>query len=763
MSDTSHSAPSRPAAPRSLLGALAVGSTVTALMVLSSACAVNANDASVATLDDEQRDQLAGMMEEEDRRPDAVAAGELVAGLASENPLIRGVAARGLGRLQDPAAIPIIGPALIDEDAGVRREAANGIAQSVFGQEAGGAGDLLHARLTEEDDAAVRGAIAQALGRLGPTAPGELERSRDTLVALTRGAPIETMVPTMRGLESLTRANRADFEPTEEARVRIAELVRYGRSGAEGHVEPTDDDEADLAAVTASARVRRLALATLATASAADADTVETALYDPDVEVRRLAAAAASSIDDPTTQAMLLGIALADNAGQVRYEGLRGYGARLKTSLGCGPILEALEDEDPHVALQAIDMLAGGCPSVGTDRENDLIERLRTMALSLPGLAASENRNDSSADGVNPPVSAAESASAPPVAWHRGAHALIALADLDPAEAAALIPAFGSHPVWQVRMYAALAADAVGAIDTLEQLVADPQANVAEAALRGLTTHVGSGATGASVRALDRDDYQLLITAADSLEASSDADALPALLAALDRITSQQRETSRDPRRALLERIGELGGGEHADALRPYVNDFDPTIARQAADILLAWTGTNTSPAPSFPAPQPFPSLDELVELDRSRALIYMEGGGVIEIALHALEAPTNVARFVDQARGGYFEGLTFHRVVPNFVIQGGSPGANEYVGAGPFSRDELSGDRSHLRGTVGISTRGRDTGDSQIFVNLVDNVRLDHNFTIIGTVVEGMDVVDAVLEGSTILRVTVEPIPDTE
>ena len=139
-----------------------------------------------------------------------------------------------------------------------------------------------------------------------------------------------------------------------------------------------------------------------------------------------------------------------------------------------------------------------------------------------------------------------------------------------------------------------------------------------------------------------------------------------------------------------------------------------------------------------------------------------MEGGGAIEIELHALEAPTNVARFVRQARNGYFEGLTFHRVVPNFVIQGGSPGANEYVGAGPFSRDEL-GTRSHLRGTVGISTRGRDTGDAQIFVNLVDNVRLDHNFTIIGTVIDGMDAVDAVLEGATISRVDVEAVPDAE
>jgi cyclophilin family peptidyl-prolyl cis-trans isomerase len=93
--------------------------------------------------------------------------------------------------------------------------------------------------------------------------------------------------------------------------------------------------------------------------------------------------------------------------------------------------------------------------------------------------------------------------------------------------------------------------------------------------------------------------------------------------------------------------------------------------------------------------------------------------------------------------------------VVPNFVIQGGSPGANEYMGDGPFMRDEV-GLLSHRRGTVGISTRGRDTGDAQIFVNLVDLPRLDHTYTVFAEVIEGMDVVDAILEGDVIERVEV-------
>ena len=86
-----------------------------------------------------------------------------------------------------------------------------------------------------------------------------------------------------------------------------------------------------------------------------------------------------------------------------------------------------------------------------------------------------------------------------------------------------------------------------------------------------------------------------------------------------------------------------------------------------------------------------------------------------------------------------------------NFVIQGGSPGANEYSGDPLFMRDEVG---LHVRGTAGVSTRGRDTGDAQIFVNLVDSPRLDHVYTVFGTVVAGMDVVDGILEGDVIERV---------
>ena len=110
--------------------------------------------------------------------------------------------------------------------------------------------------------------------------------------------------------------------------------------------------------------------------------------------------------------------------------------------------------------------------------------------------------------------------------------------------------------------------------------------------------------------------------------------------------------------------------------------------------------------------------------------------------------APIAVEQFLRLATiERYYNGLTIHRVAPNFVIQGGSPGANEYSGHRDFLRDEVGG--SNVRGSVGLSIRGRNTGDAQFYVNLVDNPRLDGGYTVFAHVFAGdMDVVDRIQEG---------------
>jgi cyclophilin family peptidyl-prolyl cis-trans isomerase len=148
------------------------------------------------------------------------------------------------------------------------------------------------------------------------------------------------------------------------------------------------------------------------------------------------------------------------------------------------------------------------------------------------------------------------------------------------------------------------------------------------------------------------------------------------------------------------------------------------------------------------------PDEAEIARLARARVELRMADGAVVALRLFPDEAPTNAARFAALARAGRLDGLTFHRVVHARFVQGGSPSANEYAGWGAFTRDELA--LPNRRGTVGVSTRGRDTGDGQIYVNVGDVFELDHNFTIFAEVVAGIDAVERMQEGARIARAVV-------
>ena len=150
-------------------------------------------------------------------------------------------------------------------------------------------------------------------------------------------------------------------------------------------------------------------------------------------------------------------------------------------------------------------------------------------------------------------------------------------------------------------------------------------------------------------------------------------------------------------------------------------------------------------------------STEELRRLAAPRARITIRDLGRFDLALFTSEAPATVLRFASLAESGYYNGLTFHRVVPNFVVQGGSPAANEYVGLSEFMRDEV-GLWPHVRGAVGLSTRGRDTGDAQFFIDLVDNPRFDHEYTVFAQILNGIEIVERILEGDVIDRVEIIP-----
>jgi cyclophilin family peptidyl-prolyl cis-trans isomerase len=142
------------------------------------------------------------------------------------------------------------------------------------------------------------------------------------------------------------------------------------------------------------------------------------------------------------------------------------------------------------------------------------------------------------------------------------------------------------------------------------------------------------------------------------------------------------------------------------------------------------------------------PPSAEPVSADVAWRLPTARGVVIVKPAFDA--APETVAQLTRLARAGFFQGLTFHRVVPDFVVQGGDPRGDGEGGPGFTLPCEVSPLR-YRRGTVGMALSGKDTGGSQIFVALSPQPHLEGRYTIVGEVVSGMDTLDAVLEGDSL------------
>ena len=128
---------------------------------------------------------------------------------------------------------------------------------------------------------------------------------------------------------------------------------------------------------------------------------------------------------------------------------------------------------------------------------------------------------------------------------------------------------------------------------------------------------------------------------------------------------------------------------------------------------------------------------------------------GTIEIELAVLDAPLTVRNFVTLARKGFFANVPVHRVVHDFVIQGGDPRGDGEGGPGYTIRDEIN-QRPYLRGTVGMALDWKDTGGRQFFITHSPAPHLDGRYTVFGHVVAGMDVVDRIVPWDRILRVRI-------
>ena len=131
---------------------------------------------------------------------------------------------------------------------------------------------------------------------------------------------------------------------------------------------------------------------------------------------------------------------------------------------------------------------------------------------------------------------------------------------------------------------------------------------------------------------------------------------------------------------------------------------------------------------------------------------------GKIVVDLFAKEAPNTVNNFVFLARDGFYNGTRFHRVIPDFMIQGGDPEGTGRGGPGYKFADEFKGNpHKHQRGTLSMANAGPGTNGSQFFITHVKTDWLDGKHTVFGQVRSGQEVVDAVKQGDTLNSVTIE------
>lgn len=635
------------------------------------------------------------------------------------------LALRALGRLEQPR---FFGDLLVQhlQRPELTSIVAEAIAQSLQGLRADSITPAVRRRVVDSafiamkgvvslrPNATILGDIARSIARL-PFDESDQARSVETfLLTLAPAMPGRSEDAYLRagiaqGLYTLARARRT--------------LGALSREGVEWlRVATTlDGDDPDVLVV------RRLAWLALAANATVDRRDVARSFDDPDFQVRRLAAAALPNVSDSTFQQAQLARLRRDAHWLVRLEWVRLYRVRFAAE-DCRPLVSALSDPVHHVRLAAIDALGGQCPATDTVQAV-----LRRLAQTGPEV-------------VRPRA-------ATQVSWHARAHALVSLARIDSAGVRTLVRANSRHPVWQVRMYTARAAAIARDSLTLSTLAFDSVGSVRQAAIEGLSTTLGHVADMVFAKALESKDYHVVLAAARALRESPVKDSvLPPILTALERLGKEQKQTSRDPRMELLARVGEMATKKDIDRLTPLLADIDEAIALRAGRIVTQLGGPSNAPVP----PRPVRGVTPPSGTVRVRVtMAASSGGGYFDLLLDADRAPFTVARVLQLVRNRYYDGLTFHRVLPNFVLQGGSPGMNEYVGDGPFMRDELSL-AHHLRGSVGTSTRGRDTGDAQWFINMVDNYRLDHDYTVFATIVAGMDVVDRILEGDVMSSVRI-------
>ena len=468
---------------------------------------------------------------------------------------------------------------------------------------------------------------------------------------------------------------------------------------------------------------------------------------------------------------------ITDSDAEVRATAISGLVRRNAVAGARAAIEAALGDPDWRVAVEAVRALAGELGDVGGRR---------MVGLSLSARASTSNEAD--AHVVLEALRA--------LATHREWKAAWIAVSTEWPHVQPLIAGWieclaraaqGSREDATDPFQRCTALDDHLALPILADLITTGAGTVAQrrAAMRTLLEHpdarvraAGLGALAAMWKDDDANDYRTTlatlaaaIASPDPIIAGAAVDAATAIyeLVGADRAVLDDAVVARATRErevelgaSLFELIGKLTIAAGAAACRAALGDAAPVRARAAAECLKQ-LGEAVPVPPIAEATAP-PGIDVAAVIGHHLWWRVVTTRGELLIALRPEVAPWNVATIVTLTRRGFFDGLEFHRVVPNFVVQGGDPTMSGWGGPGfttpaePSTR--LDGD-GFTRGAVGIADAGRDSGGSQWFVMHSRAPHLDGRYTWIGNVVAGQKSADALLIGDKIVRATIEDLPN--
>ncbi|HEX2462356.1 MAG TPA: HEAT repeat domain-containing protein [Vicinamibacterales bacterium] len=337
--------------------------------------------------------------------------------------------------------------------------------------------------------------------------------------------------------------------------------------------------------------------------------------------------------------------------------------------------------------------------------------------------------------------------------------AMRSLARIDPEGFLVTLSGLDEDRDWTVRTSQAAALGSLPSGQGVPALMAqlgDRDPRVVPAVLSALVAAKAPGVDRILVERLKTDDFAVRAAAANGLAQIKARGAGPALVEAYREAAGDSTYVARS---AILTAVNQVDPGAAEPLLQEALRDRDWAVRVRALAIYRERGSVDAAvdeairPAPARPLTDaerqwlisPKFSPHVFIETDR----------GVIELELAILDAPFTVANFVGLARRNFFDGIAIHRIVADFVVQDGDPRGDGEGGPGYTIRDEINM-RPYLRGTVGMALDWEDTGGSQFFITHSPQPHLDGRYTVMGHVVNGMDVVDRLVPGDVIRRVRI-------